>query len=42
MVDRYLVMFIRLLSSIFKDLGSEKLDFIVCLNMLEKKLMMND
>ncbi|KAK4648190.1 uncharacterized protein QC761_107840 [Podospora bellae-mahoneyi] len=42
MVDRHLAMFIRLLSSILKDLGSEKSDLIARLNMLEKKLMTND
>ncbi|KAK4193337.1 hypothetical protein QBC35DRAFT_481268 [Podospora australis] len=42
LVDRHLAMFIRLLSSVIKDLGSERSELIGRLNTLEKKLMTND
>ncbi|KAK3341597.1 hypothetical protein B0T25DRAFT_558719 [Lasiosphaeria hispida] len=42
LVDRHLAMFVRLLSSILKDIGGDRPELIARLNRLENKLLTND
>ncbi|KAK1782041.1 hypothetical protein QBC45DRAFT_18871 [Copromyces sp. CBS 386.78] len=42
LVDRHLAMFVRLISSVIRDMGSDRDDLLARLNTLENKLLTND